>query len=343
MLLGVRAGLTNAEIATGLGLSLDTVKYHVANMLGKLGFEDRHELAAWEPERRRSLLPLLALVAAGGRLSRGLALSLVAGTLAGVVVLAAVLWAGHVEQGDGSPVVLAAPRLGVPALQFSTPRVVPPTAPTAPEGCNPGEPYIYFDGPGGSACLQVPERGTGPVAVMIAPDALPETAALVSRQIGASPNLDWIQVDTMDGLRDAVERRGATVLVIDRRALLRADHAWLRDRIDAGLGMVGLNITNRTMKRLLHPDIWRNFGSFRAGSEHLPRYSFVARTGGRGICDKAGRGGDYSRKAAVIALEVAIRRVMLCQLKPTRTAGLPRAPHVGDRAPPGEVIPRPQV
>ena len=43
----LRHGLTNAEIATRLGVSPDAVKYHVSNMLGKLGLESREQLAAW--------------------------------------------------------------------------------------------------------------------------------------------------------------------------------------------------------------------------------------------------------------------------------------------------------
>ncbi len=44
----VRTGATNAEIAVRLGLSINTVKYHVANMLAKTGLDDRSELARWE-------------------------------------------------------------------------------------------------------------------------------------------------------------------------------------------------------------------------------------------------------------------------------------------------------
>ena len=42
----LREGGTNAEIAARLGISADGVKYHVSNMLGKLGLENRQQLAA---------------------------------------------------------------------------------------------------------------------------------------------------------------------------------------------------------------------------------------------------------------------------------------------------------
>jgi len=37
----VRTGATNPEIAIRLGLSINTVKYHVANTLAKTGLDDR--------------------------------------------------------------------------------------------------------------------------------------------------------------------------------------------------------------------------------------------------------------------------------------------------------------
>lgn len=49
----LRQGLTNVEIATRLGVSPETVKYHVANMLAKLGLRNRRELASWQPDRER--------------------------------------------------------------------------------------------------------------------------------------------------------------------------------------------------------------------------------------------------------------------------------------------------
>ena len=46
MLEELRRGGTNAEIAVRLGVTLDAVKFHISNMLGKLGLENR------QPARR---------------------------------------------------------------------------------------------------------------------------------------------------------------------------------------------------------------------------------------------------------------------------------------------------
>ena len=51
---GVRHGLTNPQIAARLGVSLDAVKYHVANALQKLGFSGRHQLRQWDGIRKSS-------------------------------------------------------------------------------------------------------------------------------------------------------------------------------------------------------------------------------------------------------------------------------------------------
>lgn len=52
----VRHGLTNPQIARRKGVSLDAVKYHVANALQKLGFASRAELRRWNGVRRDSHL-----------------------------------------------------------------------------------------------------------------------------------------------------------------------------------------------------------------------------------------------------------------------------------------------
>ena len=52
----VRHGLRNREIAQGQGVSIDAVKYHVANALQKLGLSSRSELRRWNGVRRDSRL-----------------------------------------------------------------------------------------------------------------------------------------------------------------------------------------------------------------------------------------------------------------------------------------------
>ncbi len=52
----VRHGMTNPEIAQRSGVSIDAVKFHVANALQKLGFSSRTELRRWRGVRRDSHL-----------------------------------------------------------------------------------------------------------------------------------------------------------------------------------------------------------------------------------------------------------------------------------------------
>jgi DNA-binding CsgD family transcriptional regulator/catechol 2,3-dioxygenase-like lactoylglutathione lyase family enzyme len=53
---GVRHGLTNPAIAELCDISVDAVKFHVSNALGKLGFKNRRELRQWPGIRRDSAL-----------------------------------------------------------------------------------------------------------------------------------------------------------------------------------------------------------------------------------------------------------------------------------------------
>lgn len=52
----VRHGLSNPQVAQRLGVSVDAVKYHVANTLQKLGIANRAGLRAWNGVRRDSAL-----------------------------------------------------------------------------------------------------------------------------------------------------------------------------------------------------------------------------------------------------------------------------------------------
>jgi DNA-binding CsgD family transcriptional regulator len=63
----LREGLTNPQIADRLGISENGVKYHVLEILTKLGVSTRYEAAAWErppvPAARRYVALLPALLA----------------------------------------------------------------------------------------------------------------------------------------------------------------------------------------------------------------------------------------------------------------------------------------
>jgi DNA-binding CsgD family transcriptional regulator len=98
----LRLGLSNPQIAVELGVSPDAVKYHISNMLGKLGLDDRFQLANWQPGQQRSLgrwwmlAPLVRLPAklgdAGGRAAATLETHAGAVVFAGLA-LAAAVWA----------------------------------------------------------------------------------------------------------------------------------------------------------------------------------------------------------------------------------------------------------
>ena len=52
----VRHGLTNQQIANRRSISLDAVKYHVANAIAKLGVENRKALKTWTGSHKDSFL-----------------------------------------------------------------------------------------------------------------------------------------------------------------------------------------------------------------------------------------------------------------------------------------------
>ena len=52
----VRHGLSNRDIAARRGVSVDAVKFHVGNVLGKLGLDNRRQLRRWDGVRGDSAL-----------------------------------------------------------------------------------------------------------------------------------------------------------------------------------------------------------------------------------------------------------------------------------------------
>ena len=60
----LREGLSNEQIALRLGISVDGVKFHVSEILGKLGVGSRNEAAQWDGEQRQ---PAPSACVAGSR------------------------------------------------------------------------------------------------------------------------------------------------------------------------------------------------------------------------------------------------------------------------------------
>jgi DNA-binding CsgD family transcriptional regulator len=102
----IRAGRTNADIGEALGISVETVKQHVSQVLAKLGVSNREEAAAWGGEERPFSLWRL-LLALGG-------LSVVAAAIAGLGLL---VWG--VSQ-SGEPEATLAPS-GTPSAGANVP------------------------------------------------------------------------------------------------------------------------------------------------------------------------------------------------------------------------------
>jgi DNA-binding CsgD family transcriptional regulator len=92
----VREGLTNEQIAERLGTTERTARYHVSEILSKLGVSTRQEAAAWQPDERRSRWPLLLAPLAVWR--RG-GLAWVGASLAATLLLVTVVGLGLLGWG----------------------------------------------------------------------------------------------------------------------------------------------------------------------------------------------------------------------------------------------------
>ena len=91
----IRQGLTNAQIAERLGISESGARYHVSEILSKLGVSTRAEAAAWQPEPSRRGMPVLGPLTAGV-LAAGVA------SLAVVVLVAITLGSGWLSDDDNT-------------------------------------------------------------------------------------------------------------------------------------------------------------------------------------------------------------------------------------------------
>ncbi len=180
----VREGATNAEVAVRLGLSINTVRYHVSSMLAKLELRDRRELAAWvgEPqEASRVALGRFTLAAPFAWLREAwvgkvaVGASVVAVSVAAVVVISQLQGAGEpaTSTPTGTPAVTetAAPEpTPTPDGEWLLPFggvSADPQAPSTPDRAvtiaAPQSPFPLYDpppGPGQSMWLYDFETGT---------------------------------------------------------------------------------------------------------------------------------------------------------------------------------------
>jgi DNA-binding CsgD family transcriptional regulator len=94
----LRQGLTNEQIAQRLDISFATAKYHVAEIISKLGVQTREEAAAWQPEAvavhwwQRASAPLTAALRRIAPLTLTKA-AIAAGALGALLGLALLSWA----------------------------------------------------------------------------------------------------------------------------------------------------------------------------------------------------------------------------------------------------------
>jgi DNA-binding CsgD family transcriptional regulator len=92
----IRDGLTNEQIAERLGISFETAKSHVAEILSKFGVATREEAAAWHPETPRQQRK------ASGWAMVTTSFALMAAAGVGVVLLAWDVWRSGGNDGNVS-------------------------------------------------------------------------------------------------------------------------------------------------------------------------------------------------------------------------------------------------
>ena len=190
----LRLGLTNQEIAGRLGISADGAKYHVSEIISKLGVRDRYEAASW-PERRpwwtAALTPAVLLWRRAGALvpiklsslAAAASVGLLATALGGIGLIAFLMVRSGNEPGSGAsqevidPVAVSsvlqqlAPGTTLHTVEVVYRRHGPETPPEAGPETLRTEAWVEFDETGALASYRSETRNA-------ADDTIFQTAAL---------------------------------------------------------------------------------------------------------------------------------------------------------------------
>ncbi len=108
-------GCTNGQIAERLGITLDGAKWHVSEIMAKLGASSREEaVAAWQAERAPRARIARAARWAGATLFTNQAAGIIAGVTVAAVVIAAVVVMVAASNGgnDSNPAAVTSPTSG---------------------------------------------------------------------------------------------------------------------------------------------------------------------------------------------------------------------------------------
>ena len=134
----LREGLTNPRIAERLSITLDGAKYHVSEILSKLGVSSREEAARWQPSERPWWATAIAPLAWPWRRANVSSLATgVAGVMAVLLVVGVGLLVWGLVRTDGDADASAAAGATAAAsptalLSTRTPTAEPPTPQPTP-------------------------------------------------------------------------------------------------------------------------------------------------------------------------------------------------------------------
>jgi DNA-binding CsgD family transcriptional regulator len=197
----LRQDLTNEQIAQRLDISYATAKYHVAEIISKLGVQTREQAAAWQPkalpwwQRALAWVPRRALPLAGA-----------AGGLAALAVLAGsavMLWATR----DGQELPAVAQISSPTPNALTTPsQISAPTPAPAPTVFSLPTEQLSYVGPNGDIRLVNPDGSENQVLVPDACDGDVNPQAFI---LDWSPSGDYLAYICQPG------NEGPTLIVVD--------------------------------------------------------------------------------------------------------------------------------